>query len=94
MKTLERARADLAKAEKKRNLTKKKLEADEYAVKECEAALMEAENNEYVNEIREWGLTVEELQELRRSLQKHSLAQTIREKEEKERNDKPESVEK
>ena len=90
MKTLERARADLAKAEKKRNLTKKKLEA----VKECEAALMEAENNEYVNEIREWGLTVEELQELRRSLQKQSLAQTIREKEEKERNDKPESVEK
>ena len=89
MKTLERARADLAKAEKKRNLTKKKLEADEYAVKECEAALMEAENNEYVNEIREW-----ELQELRRSLQKQSLAQTIREKEEKERNDKPESVEK
>ena len=45
MKTLERARADLAKAEKKRNLTKKKLEADEYAVKECEAALMEAENS-------------------------------------------------
>ena len=70
MKTLERARADLArKQQRQRNLTKKKLEADEYAVKECEAALMEAENNEYVNEIREWGLTVEELQELRRSLQ-------------------------
>ena len=94
MKTLERARADLAKAEKKRDLTKKKLEADEYAVKECEAALMEAENNEYVNEIREWGLTVEELREIRRSLQKQSLAKTIREKEDKERNDKPESVEK
>ena len=46
MKTLERARVDLAKAEKKRELTKKRLEADEYAVKECEAALMEAENNE------------------------------------------------
>lgn len=94
MKTLERARVDLAKAEKKRDLTKKRLEADEYAVKECEAALMEAENNEYVNEIREWGLTVEELREIRRSLQKQSLAQTIREKEEKEKNDKPEHVEK
>ena len=94
MKTLERARVDLAKAEKKRDHTKKRLEADEYAVKECEAALMEAENNEYVNEIREWGLTVEELREIRRSLQKQSLAQTIREKEEKEKNDKPEHVEK
>lgn len=82
------------KSREKEKSYKKKLEADEYAVKECEAALMEAENNEYVNEIREWGLTVEELQELRRSLQKQSLAQTIREKEEKERNDKPESVEK
>ena len=50
--------------------------------------------NEYVNEIREWGLTVEELREIRRSLQKQSLAKTIREKEDKERNDKPESVEK
>jgi len=90
MKTLERARVDLAKAD----LTKKRLEADEYAVKECEAALMEAENNEYVNEIREWGLTVEKLREIRRSLQKQSLAQTIREKEEKEKNDKPEHVEK
>ena len=94
MKTLERARVDLAKAEKKRDLTKKRLEADEYAFKECEAALMEAENNEYVNEIREWGLTVEKLREIRRSLQKQSLAQTIREKEEKEKNDKPEHVEK
>ena len=94
MKTLERARVDLAKAEKKRDLTKKRLEADEYAVKACEAALMEAENNEYVNEIREWGLTVEKLREIRRSLQKQSLAQTIREKEEKEKNDKPEHVEK
>ena len=28
MKTLERARADLAKAEKKRNLTKKELETE------------------------------------------------------------------
>lgn len=55
---------------------------------------MEAENNEYVNEIREWGLTVEKLREIRRSLQKQSLAQTIREKEEKEKNDKPEHVEK
>ena len=94
MKTLETPSLNLAKAEKKRDLTKKRLEADEYAVKECEAALMEAENNEYVNEIREWGLTVEELREIRRSLQKQSLAKTIREKEDKERNDKPESVEK
>ena len=93
MKTLEKARADLEKAKKKRDLTQKRLEADEHAVKECEAALMESENNEYVSEIREWGLTVEELREIRKSLQKKSLAQTIRKKEEKERDDKTENIE-
>ena len=58
MKTLEKARLDLEKAIKKRDQSRKRLEADEFTVKECEAALTESENNEYVSEIREWGLTV------------------------------------
>ena len=66
MKPLEKARQDLEKAKKKRDASKKRLEADEFTVKECEAALMESENNEYVNEIRAWGLTVEELKEILR----------------------------
>lgn len=67
MKTLEKARLDLEKAIKKRDQSRKRLEADEFTVKECEAALTESENNEYVSEIREWGLTVEELKELRKA---------------------------
>ena len=72
MKPLEKARQDLEKAKKKRDASKKRLEADEFTVKECEAALMESENNEYVNEIRAWGLTVEELKEIRAAMQKKS----------------------
>lgn len=56
MKTLEKARSDLEKAIKKRDQSRKRLEADEFTVKECEAALTESENNEYVSEIREWDL--------------------------------------
>lgn len=94
LKTLEKARLDLERAIKKRDITKKRLEADEYAVKECEASLTESENNEYVNEIRTWGLTVEELRELRKSMQKKPLAQVVREKEEKDRNDEANKAEK
>lgn len=86
MKPLEKARQDLEKA-------KKKLEADEFTVKECEAALMESENNEYVNEIRAWGLTVEELKEIRAAMQKKSLTEVLHEKEEKDRNDEYHKVE-
>ncbi|MDO4648018.1 MAG: DUF4315 family protein [Eubacteriales bacterium] len=87
MKTLERARSDLEKAIKKRDQSRKRLEADEFTVKECEAALMESENNEYVLEIREWGLTVEELKELRKAMEHKSLAQVMKEKGEQERHD-------
>ena len=87
MKTLERARSDLEKAIKKRDQSRKRLEADEFAVKECEAALTESENNEYVLEIREWGLTVEELKELRKAMEHTSLAQVMKEKGEQERHD-------
>lgn len=93
MKALEKARQDLAKAKKKRDASKKRLEADEYAVKECEAALTESENNEYVNEIREWGLTVEELKEIRAAMQKKSLAEVVHEKEEKQKDDEHQKVE-
>lgn len=77
MKPLEKARQDLEKAKKKRDASKKRLEADEFTVKECEAALMESENNEYVNEIRAWGLTVEELKEIRAAMQKKSLTEYL-----------------
>lgn len=87
MKTLEKARSDLEKAIKKRDQSRKRLEADEFTVKECEAALMESENNEYVSEIREWGLTVEELKELRKAMENKSLAQVMKEKGEQERYD-------
>lgn len=87
MKTLEKARSDLEKAIKKRDQSRKRLEADEFMVKECEAALMESENNEYVSEIREWGLTVEELKELRKAMEHKSLAQVMKEKGEQERHD-------
>lgn len=87
MKTLEKARSDLEKAIKKRDQSRKRLEADEYTVKECEAALTESENNEYVSEIREWGLTVEELKELRKAMDHKSLAQVMKEKGEQERHD-------
>ena len=87
MKTLEKARSDLEKAIKKRDQSRKRLEADEFTVKECEAALMESENNEYVSEIREWGLTVEELKELRKAMEHKSLAQVMKEKGEQERHD-------
>ena len=87
MKTLEKARSDLEKAIKKRDQSRKRLEADEFTVKECEAALTEFENNEYVSEIREWGLTVEELKELRKAMEHKSLAQVMKEKGEQERHD-------
>ena len=54
---------------------------------------MESENNEYVNEIRAWGLTVEELKEIRAAMQKKSLAEVLHEKEEKDRNDEYHKVE-
>lgn len=87
MKTLEKARSDLEKAIKKRDQSRKRLEADEFTVKECEAALTESENNEYVSEIREWGLTVEELKELRTGMEHKSLAQVMKERGEQERHD-------
>ena len=87
MKTLEKARSDLEKAIKKRDQSRKRLEADEFTVKECEAALTESENNEYVSEMREWGLTVEELKELRKAMEHKSLAQIMKEKGEQERHD-------
>ena len=87
MKTLEKARSDLEKAIKKRDQSRKRLEADEFTLKECEAALTESENNEYVSEIREWGLTVEELKELRKAMEHKSLAQVMKEKGEQERHD-------
>ena len=87
MKTLEKARSDLEKAIKNRDQSRKRLEADEFTVKECEAALTESENNEYVSEIREWGLTVEELKELRKAMEHKSLAQVMKEKGEQERHD-------
>ena len=87
MKTLEKARLDLEKAIKKRDQSRKRLEADEFTVKECEAALTESENNEYVSEIREWGLTVEELKELRKAMEHKSIAQVMKEKGEQERHD-------
>ena len=87
MKTLEKARSDLEKDIKKRDQSRKRLEADEFTVKECEAALTESENNEYVSEIREWGLTVEELKELRKAMEHKSLAQVMKEKGEQEKHD-------
>ena len=87
MKTLEKARSDLEKAIKKRDQSRNRLEADEFTVKECEAALTESENNQYVSEIREWGLTVEELKELRKAMEHKSLAQVMKEKGEQERHD-------
>ena len=54
---------------------------------------MESENNEYVNEIRAWGLTVEELKEIRAAMQKKSLTEVMHEKEEKDRNDEHHKVE-
>ena len=87
MKTLEKARSDLEKAIKKRDQSRTRLEADEFTVKECEAALTESENNEYVSEIREWGLTVEELKELRKAMEHKSLAQVMKEKGEQEKHD-------
>lgn len=87
MKTLETARSDLEKAIKTRDQSRKRLEADEFTVKECEAALTESENNEYVSEIREWGLTVEELKKLRKAMEHKSLAQIMKEKGEQERHD-------
>ncbi len=83
MKTLERARKDLEKAIEKRDQTKARLEADEFAVKECEAALVETENNEFSSEIRAWGLSVEEVRALRKALEKKSIAEVLAMKEEK-----------
>lgn len=48
---------------------------------------MESENNEYVSEIREWGLIVEELKELRKAMEQKSLAQVMKEKGEQTKHD-------
>ena len=45
MKALKKASAEYQKAVAKRDKTKEQLEADEFAVKECEAKVIEAENN-------------------------------------------------
>lgn len=87
MKSLERARKDLEKAIEKRDQSRARLEADEYAVKECEAALMETENNEFTSEIRTWGLSVEEVRALRKALEKKSIAEVIAMKEEEKEHD-------
>ena len=87
MKTLEKARKDLEKAMEKRDQTRARLEADEYVVKECEAALTESENNEYSSEIRAWGLSVEEVKALRKALEKRSIAEVLAAMKEDESND-------
>lgn len=74
MKALKKARAELKKAEAKRDKTKEQLEADEYYVKECQAAVNEAENNEFVGMVRELNLTVEEFAILKEQIKNHSLA--------------------
>lgn len=93
MKALIKARADLKKAEVKRDKTREQLKQDELTVKECQAAVQEAENNEYVGMIRELGVTVEEFGQIKELLKKESLASVLANREENETNDEPEYME-
>lgn len=92
MKALKRARNELKKAEEKRDKTREQLNRDEMAVKECQAAVYEAENNEYIGMIRELNVTVEEFKQIKEQLRKNSLASVIAGREENKEND--ESVKK
>lgn len=74
MKALKKARAELVRAEAKRDKTREQLQADERFVKECQAAVYEAENNEYIGMVREMEVSVEEFAELVKALKNHPLA--------------------
>ena len=87
MKALKKARAEYQKAVAKRDKTKEQLEADEFAVKECESKVIEAENNEYVGMIRELGVSVEEFLLIKEELKRGSLASIVGAGKEKQEND-------
>lgn len=87
MKALKRARADLKKAIAKRDKTKEQLQQDELTVKECQAAVYEAENNEYIGMIRELSVSVEEFGQIKEQLKKGSLASVIAAREENTEDD-------
>lgn len=87
MKALKRARADLEKAIARRDKTKEQLNQDELTVKECQAAVYEAENNEYIGMIRELSVSVEEFEQIKEQLKKGSLASTIFTREENKEHD-------
>lgn len=89
MKALKKARADLIKAEAKRDKTKEQLKQDEQAVKECQAAVYEAENNEYIGIVRELGVTVEELIQIKDQLKNGSLASVLANRGEDVTDDEP-----
>ena len=87
MKALKKARADYQKAIAKRDKTKQQLEADEFAVKECEAAVIEAENNVYIGMIRDLNLTVEEFLQIKEELKNRSLASVMGSRKENKNDD-------
>lgn len=87
MKALKKARAEYKKAVMKRDRTKEQLCQDERLVKECEAALLEAENNEYIGIIREIGITVEELMQIKDRMKDGGLDSVLGIREEYETDD-------
>ena len=87
MKALKKARAEDQKAVAKGDKTKEQLEVDEFAVKEREAKVIEAENNEYVGMIRELGVSVEEFLLIKEELKRGSLASIVGAGKEKQEND-------
>lgn len=79
MKALKKARAELKKAEAKRDKTREQLEADELEVKKRQADVFEAENNEYVGMIRTLNVSVEQFQEIVKKMQTGTLASVLKE---------------
>ena len=69
MKSLEKAKEDLRKAQIRVDNAKKKLSDAEYKVKECEAAVTEAENVEYAKLVREMKLSLPDLVALKEKMQ-------------------------
>ena len=74
VKSLERAKEDLRKAKLKEDIAKKKLADAEYKVKECEAALTEAENMEYAKLVREMNLSLPDLMAMKEKMQAGEVA--------------------
>lgn len=81
MKRLEKARAECEKAKQRMEASKAKYEEDVRKLRAAEAAVMEAENMEYVRMAREMNLTLSEFALLKEQLKAGAVRPVLPEKE-------------